>query len=212
MFTGLVQAVGKVVANDQTLTGRRLCVELERLAAHRFNPGDSIAVSGVCLTVVQCAAGRAEFDVINETVSRSTLGGKLPGDPVNLEPSLRAGDPFGGHFVQGHVDNVVEVIKVKADSADWRITFSLPDACRGLVVDKGSVALDGVSMTVAHVVRDRFTAAVIPVTRRDTTLGLLRVGDNVNLETDIFARTILNYLRQMAPAGDIAMVRGGDIP
>ena len=162
--------------------------------------------------MVQCTAGRAEFDVINETVSRSTLGGKLPGDPVNLEPSLRAGDPFGGHFVQGHVDNVVEVIKVKADSADWRITFSLPDACRRLVVDKGSVALDGVSMTVAHVVRDRFTAAVIPVTRRDTTLGLLRVGDNVNLETDIFARTILNYLRQMAPAGDIAMVRGGDIP
>ncbi len=213
MFTGLVQSIGRIAASVPTTTGRNLHVELGDLPVAGIKHGDSIAVSGVCLTVVEILdEAIARFDVIPETLQRTTLGNKKARDKVNLEASLRVGDALGGHFVQGHVDAVVTVLHVSADPADWRITFQLPETCRGLVVDKGSVALDGVSMTVAHVVRDRFTAAVIPVTRRDTTLGLLRVGDNVNLETDIFARTILNYLRQMAPAGDIAMVRGGDIP
>ena len=201
MFTGLVQSIGRIAASVPTTTGRSLHVELGDLPVAGIKHGDSIAVSGVCLTVVEILDGAiVRFDVIPETLQRTTLGNKKAQDKVNLEASLRVGDAFGGHFVQGHVDAIVTVLHVSADPADWRITFQLPETCRGLVVDKGSVALDGVSMTVSRVTPVDFSVAVIPTTLENTTLGQLRRGDGVHLETDIFARTILDYLRKMLPA------------
>ncbi len=200
MFTGLVQAMGTITANEPNGAGRRLWVDAGELPVATIKAGDSIAVAGVCLTVTEPPVGSAlGFDVISETLARTTLGNKQIGAGVNLELSLRAGDPLGGHFVQGHVDAVATVLDVKMATADWRITFSLPQDCRGLLVDKGSVALDGVSMTVARVTEHDFAVAVIPTTLRQTTLGRLRPGENVNVETDILARTILNYLRNMMP-------------
>ncbi len=192
--------MGTITANEPTGAGRRLCVNLGELPWVTIKMGDSIAISGVCLTVAAPVTGGAVcFDVISETQARTTLGAKQIGDSVNLELSLRAGDTLGGHFVQGHVDAMATVLDVKMAAADWRITFSLPHDCRGLLVDKGSVTLDGVSMTVAQVTERDFTVAVIPTTLRDTTLGRLQPGATVNVETDILARTILNYLRNMVP-------------
>lgn len=202
--------MGTIAANEPTGAGRRLWVNPCELPMAAIKSGDSIAVAGVCLSVAGPPAdGALSFDVISETLARTTLGDKQIGDRVNLEPSLRAGDPLGGHFVQGHVDAVTTVLEVKMSAEDWRITFSLPQECRGLLVDKGSVALDGVSMTVARVTNRDFTVAVIPTTLRQTTLGRLRPGEKVNVETDILARTILNYLRDMVPGCSPAVAVAG---
>ena len=198
MFAGIVQALGRIDAVTDMATGKKLLVDLGDLAPPAIKPGDSIAVSGVCLTATEPLTPRmVSFDVIAETLRRSTLGERKVGDRVNLEPSLKVSDAIGGHFVQGHVDAVAEVLAVRDDPADWLITFGLPALCRGLIVPKGSVALDGVSMTVASVGRGEFSVAVIPTTREKTTLGLLRRGMRVNLETDILARTVVHYLREL---------------
>ncbi len=181
-----------------TPTGRRIVVDASAMGPTSFEIGDSIAISGVCLSIVRIEPGqRLEFDAVRETLAVTTLGTKNPGDAVNLEQSMRAGDLFGGHFVQGHVDAVAQVIKLRADPADWRIYFALPESCRDLIVPKGSVALDGVSMTIASVERDSFSVAVIPLTRANTTLGSLAPGSRVNIETDILTRTVVTYLKNL---------------
>ncbi len=201
MFTGIVQALGTIQSAADTGAGRRLVVALAELAAAPIARGDSVCISGVCLTAVKCAAGVAHFDVITETLKRSTLGGKKPQDRVNLELSLRGDSFVGGHFVQGHVDAVARVVAVREDARDWRVTFGVPAECMVYLIPKGSVAVDGVSMTIAEVGEGTFTLAVIPTTLEKTTLAKLRVGDQVNVETDILARTVVHYLQQMSGRG-----------
>ncbi len=196
MFTGLVKSIGTVIDCQPTPFGRQLTVELGKLEAVHAEVGQSIAVQGVCLTVSQVMApGVVGFDVIPETLHRTTLGRLQPETRVNLEGALRAGEPLGGHFVQGHVDATTEVVGVKADAGDWRIDLAMPPECGELIVEKGSITIDGVSMTVAHADRESFGLAVIPTTLGATTLAGLRAGDRVNLETDILARYILKYVR-----------------
>src|SRR5918995_5367840 len=176
MFTGIVQALGRV----RSFEDGRLVVERGPVDAAI---GDSVAVNGVCLTVVERGEGTLAFDVVPETVSRT----RPFGDAVNLEPSLRAGDPLGGHVVQGHVDGVG---RVRALGADGRLVVEAPAEILAYVVEKGSIAVDGVSLTVAWVHRDAFEVALVPHTLEVTTLGSLREGDAVNLEVDVLAKYV----------------------
>ena len=197
MFTGIVQALGTIQVATPTEAGKRLTVSLGELAAAKIAHGDSVCVSGVCLTVVSCQAHTVQFDVIAETLRQSTLGGKKSQDPVNLELSLRGDSFVGGHFVQGHIDAVGRVVQLQEKRQDWRITFQVPTANMPFIVPKGSIAVDGVSMTIAETKDDTFTLAIIPTTLEKTTLAALRVGDQVNVETDILARTVVHYLELM---------------
>ncbi len=197
MFTGIVQSVGTIVSLTDTGAGKRLRVALGDLSsrAGEIRAGDSVCVSGVCLTVVSVDSGVAAFDVVTETLRRSTLGHRSPGDKINLELSLQPASFVGGHFVQGHVDAVGKVRSVRQDAADWLITITFPREFAAMIVPKGSIAVEGVSMTIAAVDDASFTLAVIPTTLTHSTLGTLRAGDEVNIETDILARTVVHWLR-----------------
>lgn len=195
MFTGIVQALGILIAISDTASGKRLTVSLAELADAKIMPGDSVAVNGVCLTATKIANGNVTFDVVTETLKRSSLGRKNVADRVNLELSLTPTTPIGGHFVQGHVDALGTVRNIQSTPEDWRITVELPPETMVYVVPKGSVAIDGVSMTIAAVEGNTFTLAVIPTTLERTTLSALRVGDVVNIETDILARTVVHFLQ-----------------
>jgi len=195
MFTGIVQALGILIASAPTAAGKRLTVSLAELADAPIVPGDSICVSGVCLTATKVANGNVTFDVITETLERSTLGGKQIADRVNLELSLQPKSFVGGHFVQGHVDAIGTVKAIQAKAEDWRLTVEMPAEIIPYLVPKGSVAIDGVSMTIAEVKDRTFTLAVIPTTLERTTLSSLAVGHSVNIETDIIARTVVHWLR-----------------
>ncbi len=198
MFTGLIQSLGTLIKTDVTPSGRRLALDLgDDLQTAVIADGDSIAVSGVCLTVVKHHGRQVEFDVVNQTLRATTLEQKQPGDKLNLELSLKAGDALGGHFVQGHVDGVSAVLQVNPRPEDWRITFAVSPALAPLIIHRGSVAIDGVSMTIAATDHRTFQVAVIPTTLEKTTLGQVRQGDMVNIETDIFARTIVHYLEAL---------------
>lgn len=200
MFTGLVQSLGTLIKTEAAPFGRRLALDMgEDLRAAVIAEGESIAVSGVCLTVVRQHGRQVEFDVVGQTLAATTLGQKKVGDKLNLELSLKAGDALGGHFVQGHVDGVSTVLQVNPRPEDWRITFDFTPAMAPLIIHRGSVAIDGVSMTVAATDSRWFQVAVIPTTLEKTTLGLARPGDRVNIETDIFARTIVHYLELLQP-------------
>lgn len=181
MFTGLIAETGEIQQS-----GTRLAVRTP-LAAE-LAQGDSIAVNGVCLTAVELGGDRFEADVMEETLRLTTLGSLEPGDPVNLELALRVGDRLGGHFVQGHVDGTgtVEAVEQREHSRVVRITAE-PDLLR-YIFRKGSIAIDGVSLTVVDVDDEGFSVSLIPETLERTTLGSAREGDRVNLEVDIFAR------------------------
>ncbi len=198
MFTGIVEAVARVRAVRRTPAGRRIHVELPFDAT----PGESIAVSGVCLTWTGAGPalrsrtrryssggdGEGGFDAIPETLARTTLGRLKPGDRVNLERSLRAGDRLGGHFVMGHVDAVGDVTSVTRAKKAVVLGVRVPAAFSRYLAPKGSVAIDGVSLTVVDVEADGFTVALIPFTLAHTTLGRARKGTRVNLEADVLAR------------------------
>ena len=194
MFTGLIMCKGQVVSRENLDGGARLRVAAGGVAA-AARIGDSVAVDGCCLTVVRIDGTDLQFDAVSETLSRTTLGNRHPGDFVNLELPLRPTDRLGGHFVQGHVDTVGELIERTAlpdGSAELR--FTVPDALAGQIVEKGSVAVDGVSLTVATVDSGGFGVALIPHTLEVTTLGLRQVGDAVNLEGDILAKYVASML------------------
>jgi riboflavin synthase len=182
VFTGLVREVGRVVEVD----GGRLVVE----AAQEAGLGDSIAIDGVCLTVVSAEGGRLAFDVVPETLARTALGRLEPGSGVNVEPSLRAGDALGGHYVQGHVDGVGTVRSVEPEGDGRRVWFDAPAEVLRYVVEKGSIAVQGTSLTVAGLDDGGFAVALIPHTLEATTLGGLKPGDRVNLETDVLAKYV----------------------
>jgi riboflavin synthase len=194
MFTGLVESMGSIAAKEPREGGIRLRIEAGSLAEETA-VGDSVAVDGCCLTVVEREGSRLAFDVIPESLRRTTLGRRGAGDRVNLELPLRANDRLGGHFVQGHVDAVAEVVGLVEQGDDVILSFALPPALAGQVVEKGSVALDGVSMTVAGLDGGTFSVAIIPHTRAVTTLGLRRPGDAVNVEGDILAKYVAALVR-----------------
>ena len=185
MFTGIVREVGTVAAFD----GSRLVVAATETAEDAA-VGDSVAVAGACLTVVDSGDGRLSFDVVAETLARTILGGLEEGGSVNLEPSLRVGDRLGGHVVQGHVDAVGRVRSVAPEGDGRRVWIDAPEQVLGYCVDKGSVALDGVSLTVAALDDEGFEVALIPHTLAVTTLGRLEPGDEVNLEADVLGKVV----------------------
>jgi riboflavin synthase len=188
MFSGLIEHRGTVVANDESHGGRRLVVVAPDAIRDGVQPKDSVAINGVCLTVVSVGTQRIAFDVVPESLGRSTLGGLVEGDHVNVELSLRLGDRIGGHIVYGHIDATAEVVGRKAEGQGERMLLATPEQLRRYIVDKGYVALDGVSVTIAGVQDGHFEVALVPETLARTTLGVRQTGDRVNVEVDPIAR------------------------
>jgi riboflavin synthase len=194
MFTGIVRELGGVARFD----GSRLVLEAPDTAA-RVDVGDSVSVAGVCLTVVEREGTRLAFDVVPETLSRTALGGLEAGDVVNLEPSLRVGDQLGGHVVQGHVDAVGRVRSVEPEGDGRRVWVDAPPRVLGYCIEKGSIAVDGVSLTVAALDDDGFEVALIPHTLAVTTLGRVDPGDEVNLEADVLGKVVERLVAARLP-------------
>lgn len=193
MFTGLVQSLATVRAIEPDGPGVRLTIRDEAIA-QRAKIGDSIAINGCCLTVVELNGADMAFEAGAETLSRTNLGKLQPGAVVNLESSLRLGDELGGHLVAGHVDAVGRLAR-REDDAQWStMWFSVPGELTRQMAAKGSVAIDGVSLTLVDVTRDEFSVALIPHTLSVTTLGRLKPGDEVNLETDLLAKYVERQL------------------
>lgn len=199
MFTGLVADVGTVERVEPRSGGARLVLRPRSLSTDDLVLGESVACSGACLTVVEHGDGRVAFDAVPETLSRTTLGSWRPGRKVNLERALRLSDRLGGHLVAGHVDAVGTVARRVPEGQGARLTISLPPEIAPLVAEKGSIAVDGVSLTVARTYRDRFEVALIPETLTRTTLGDAVAGTAVNLEADVVARHVAR-LREFAGA------------
>jgi riboflavin synthase len=208
MFTGLILERGRLIA-DPAPSGQggvRLAVGMSPELAERLGIGDSIAVSGVCLTVVEKGHGQVLVELSPETLARTNLGELRDGYEVNLEPALRMGDPLGGHMVQGHVDGTAEVVG-RRDLTDHRVlAFSIPPDLAPFLVEKGSVTVDGVSLTVSALMPDRFEVALIPHTLEVTTLSRRVPGDRVNLEVDVLAKYVH---RMLAARGLVAPLSEG---
>ncbi len=195
MFTGIVRERGRVAGVDGGAGGVRLRIEAPQTAP-AVAVGDSVAVGGVCLTVVEVREGELAFDAVPETLSRTALGGLAAGDEVNVEPALRAGEPLGGHLMQGHVDGVGRVRSVEPEGGGSRIWVDAPADVLRYCVEKGSIAVDGTSLTVAALDDVGFAVALIPHTLAVTTLGALAPGAEVNLEADVLAK----YVERLLPA------------
>lgn len=194
MFTGIVQAVGTVVALTPRGGDVELVVDTGALGLTGAALGDSIAVAGACLTVTRIDGPRFAADVSNETLAKTTLGRLRAGSRVNLEKALTAGQALGGHYVTGHVDGVGRVVGTHDDGRSWRVTFELPAELARYAAQKGSVTIEGVSLTVNEVEGTRFGVNLIPHTREVTTLGELAAGAAVNVEVDIIARYVERLL------------------
>lgn len=200
MFTGIVQAVGEVVAAQPRDGDLVLTLDVSELAARvdarRLAVGESICVSGACLTVVRFDGRHFTADVSRETIAVTTLGSLAPGDRVNLEAALRAGDPLGGHLVSGHVDGVAQVVSLEQDARSLRLLVEVPADLMRFIVSKGSVALDGVSLTVNQAGNRRIAVNLIPHTVAQTTFSAIQPGSRLNLEVDQLARYAQGALRQ----------------
>lgn len=197
MFTGIVEGTGVVRSVQPGPDSLRLRIEAE-FDVRRLGTGDSIAVNGTCLTVTQVQGAAFDVDVTVETIARTTVGALRPGDVVNLERPVAVGDRLGGHIVQGHVDGVGRVISLKPQGdASW-LEIDAPSALARYIVEKGSVTVDGVSLTVARHTGGRFTVCLVPHTMAVTTLGRLETGAAVNLEVDILAKYVEQLLRPYA--------------
>jgi riboflavin synthase len=199
LFTGIVQAVGRVTAVESRGGDVRLVIACEELDLARVRIGDSISVQGCCLTVTELSGSTFAADISRETLNLTTLGDFRAGTPVNLEPALRAGDALGGHLVSGHVDGVAQVLALTPEARSTRATIGVPPGLARYLAAKGSVALDGVSLTINEAGDASFGVNLIPHTQTVTTLGHLRVGTRMNLEIDQVARYI-DRLMQPATA------------
>jgi riboflavin synthase alpha subunit len=200
VFTGIVEAVGSVAALRPGPTSTRIEIEAPGLAGE-VAVGDSVAVSGACLTVAAAGGTRMSFDAVAETLARTSLGALRVGARVNLERALRAGDRLDGHIVQGHVDGTGTVRALERDGGDVRLHVECGPEVADYLVDKGSVAIDGVSLTVVSARAGGFDVALIPHTLAITTLGEKRPGDRVNLEADVLGKYVRRYLEKLAPRG-----------
>ncbi len=192
VFTGIVQEVGAVEEVVPAENGARIIIRMPALAPE-VGMGDSVSVNGTCLTAVELGSERIAFEAMGETLARTTTGGLASGAPVNLEPALRPTDRMGGHVVQGHVDAVGTVSGIREDGIAKVITITAPPAITRYVVEKGSIAVNGVSLTVSQVVTDGFEIWLIPHTCDVTTFGSIEMGDSVNLEADIYAKYIEKF-------------------
>jgi riboflavin synthase len=195
MFTGLVLERGRLSESTAEVSGSKLRIAHSLELGLRLSLGASLSVAGVCLTVIESEATLSVVELSPETRSRTTLGHLRAGEEVNLEPALRLGDPLGGHWVQGHVDTTVAILERHELGEQCEMSFALPDRLANMVVEKGSVALDGVSLTVAHLKSGSFSVALIPHTLARTTLGNARVGQSVNFEADILAKYVERALQ-----------------
>ena len=198
MFTGLIEAIGDVVAVEHLPGTARLFVSSE--IGDALSVGESVAINGVCLTVVQAGGATAAFEVGPETMKVTTIGDLEPGSVVNLERAMRGDARFGGHFVQGHVDAVGTIVDLRPEGEFWRLRVRYPDALSAQFVVKGSVALDGISLTVAALADDWFDVQIIPFTWTHTTLRTARAGTRVNLECDVIGKYVARTVALMTPA------------
>jgi riboflavin synthase len=197
MFTGLVQSLGTVRQVTDAHAGRRIRIA-EPAIAPKLEIGESIAVNGACLTVVAHDSNSFDFEAGPETLAKTTLGQLVAGDRVNLERALRVGDPLGGHIVTGHIDCIGAILEATV-SGEWlTVWFGFPAAFEELLVSKGSVAVDGVSLTIVDSQRDRFSVMLIPHTRTHTTLGLKKPGAAVNLEFDLIAKHVQKMFKKLS--------------
>lgn len=192
MFTGLVEETARLVDLQRHSTGARLQLSPPSFV-HELRCGDSLALNGCCLTIAEIST-TLSFDLLEETLHRTNLGQLPSGAAVNLERALRATDRFGGHFVQGHVDATAAVLEVRAQDDDLYLRFELPAGAEALFIEKGSIAVNGVSLTVATLQRGSFGVWIIPHTRRLTNLGDLQMGHRVNLEYDMLAKQVVRFL------------------
>jgi len=197
MFTGIVQGIGRVRVREPRGGDTRLEFEAPAALLADAGTGDSIAVNGVCLTAVMIAPAAFAADLSRETLARTTLGALDSGAAVNLETSLRAGQPISGHFVSGHVDATARILDLREDARALVLEIELPPSLAPYVVEKGSIAVDGVSLTVNTVAPDRLSVTIIPHTRAVTIISDYRAGTRVNLEADLIAR----YLHGLLPRG-----------
>ena len=194
MFTGLVEGRGRIHEMRTECAGIRLVLDAPADMAGGIGLGDSIAINGCCLTVVDLADGKWSFQAGTETLSKTNLGSLRAGDLVNLERSLPVDGRIGGHFVQGHVDGLGHVERIDRNGEWVTIWFGVPESLSRMMVPKGSVAVDGVSLTIVNVEPQRFSIALIPHTLEVTTLGIRREGDAVNIETDILGKYVQKFL------------------
>jgi riboflavin synthase len=204
LFTGLIQHRGTIEEIARTGGIGHVRIDLGPLV-EGLSLGASVAVDGVCLTVTEIQGATGRFDVLDETFSRSTLSCRSAGDPVNLETSLRVGDPLGGHFVQGHVDGVGTVREARDLGGQWEFAVDAPESVLATTVEKGSIAIDGISLTVARLLGNGFVVAVIPETFRRTTLGVRKAGDGVNLEADVLGKVVARLLGRATDGGGVTM-------
>src|SRR6266550_7090786 len=189
MFTGLIEEVGTVVAVRARDHGTELQIAAPGTAKH-VNPGESIAVNGCCLTLTSCRSDCLSFDLLEETIARTNLKDLLQNNPVNLERALRADGRLGGHFVQGHVDCVSRIMAFDKKGPDFRLEIELPKEFAPYVASKASIAVNGISLTVADILPKRFVAWIVPYTKSHTNLDCAKTGDLVNLEFDILAKYV----------------------
>lgn len=192
MFTGLIEEVGRVRWIRASEDGRQLQLTAPGIAAEA-RVGESVAVNGCCLTVATCGEDQLTFDLLEETLRCTNLGAWRRGDAVNLERALRADARLGGHFVQGHIDCTAAVIAFEESGADFRLEIALPENFSRYVVTKGSIAIDGISLTIAEVAAESFTTWIIPQTHRRTNLKNARAGARVNLEFDLLAKYVERF-------------------
>lgn len=200
VFTGIIQHVGRVISVGRGDAGKRLRIDVGPLSG-RLVVGSSVAVDGACLTAAAIDGPSADFDAVPGTLARTTLDALKTGSLVNLEPALSAGDALDGHIVQGHVDGVCEVVRIDKGAGGHVLTARTEAALIDQMVPKGSVALSGVSLTLASADRERFSVALVPTTLARTTLGDLSPGDRLNLETDVLGKYVRRYLSLLAGDG-----------
>jgi riboflavin synthase alpha subunit len=197
MFSGIIDAIGNVRECRLTPGGQTLIIHAPDYWSD-VGPGSSIAIDGVCLTLTRADRADAHFDVITETLRCTTLGNLQPGHGVNLQKSLSVGDRIDGHFVQGHVDAVATITRVEKSPRESVLWFMMDARAMAYIIPKGSVAIDGISLTIAEVSGGSFSVALIPTTLERTTIGKKAIQGRVNVETDILARTVVHYLKNAA--------------
>ncbi len=202
MFTGLIQAIGKVIKYD----GNRLWLAVP---FRNLRVGESIAVDGVCLTIAARKKSNFAFDLGKETQRITTLGSLKAGDRMNLERALRVGDRLGGHWVSGHVEQTGKILRVRRGRQNWWFTFRVPAKIRRYMITKGSVAIDGISLTIARLRGDAINIMIIPHTLTHTTLGRKKAGDSVNIEPDLLAKYVLGESVMRRLAGSPSRRSGG---
>jgi riboflavin synthase len=194
MFTGIISAIGTITYIEHKGGDCRLTINTGKLSLSDSQLGDSIAVNGVCLTAVELGKQHFCADVSNETLSRSTLKTAVVGTPVNLELALTPTTRMGGHIVSGHVDGIGELVELKPDARSWRLSFKAPDELAKYIAEKGSITINGISLTVNTVNGALFSVNIVPHTLKETTLASIKVGDKLNLEVDLLARYLERLL------------------